>query len=142
MRLVDVRSTAARGAPRAPAVAGAATLEPTLSAMRPKGNHESHPGLVWRRAPTMGFELTISGFQQPLGRAVPLADGRWRTVVRAPGRPVQGATAANLNQARLWLTKWATPIAWRHRPTVCHAGFFRSAPSSALQVREAASGWK
>jgi len=46
------------------------------------------------------------------GGAVAFANGRWRTVVRAPGRPKQGATAANLQQARLWLTKWATPIAW------------------------------
>ena len=97
-------------------------------AMRPKGNHEPHPALVWRPALTAGFELTIPGFQKPLGRAVPLSNGRWRTVVRAPGRAVRGATAANLNQARLWLTKWATPIAWRHRPTVSHAGSFRSAP--------------
>lgn len=98
--------------------------------MRPKGNHEPHPGLVWRAAATIGFELTIPSFQQPLGRAVPLADGRWRTLVRAPGGAPQGATAVNLKQARLWLTKWATPIVWRHRPIACQPGLFQSVPTA------------
>jgi len=78
--------------------------------------YASHPDLIWRPAPTFGYELTIPGFTQPLGRAVQLPDGRWRTVARAPGRAKQGATAASLEQARRWLTAWATPIAWRHRP--------------------------
>lgn len=83
---------------------------------RSPANHEPHAGLIWRPAPTFGYELTIDGFQEPLGRAVQLPNGKWRTVARAPGRPKQGATAASKEQARIWLTRWATPIAWRHRP--------------------------
>ncbi|GAB3377100.1 hypothetical protein GCM10027431_32610 [Lysobacter rhizosphaerae] len=86
--------------------------------MRPPGNHQPHAGLIWRPAESFGYELTIDGFTQPLGRAVRLPDGRWRTVARAPGRPKQGATAGSEQQARQWLTAWATPIAWRHRPIV------------------------
>lgn len=86
--------------------------------MRPPGTHAAHPDLIWRAAPTLGFELTIDGFREPLGRAVQLPDGRWRTIARAPGRAKQGATAGSQDQARRWLTAWATPIAWRHRPTL------------------------
>jgi putative SOS response-associated peptidase YedK len=43
--------------------------------MRLKGNHQPHPGLIWRPARSTGFELTISGFQQPLGRAVASSGG-------------------------------------------------------------------
>lgn len=77
-----------------------------------------HPALIWRPARSYGYELTIDGFTEPLGRAVPLSNGDWRTVARAPGRAKQGATAHSEAQARRWLTAWATPIAWRHRPTV------------------------
>lgn len=37
---------------------------------------EPHPALIWRPAPTFGYELVIDGFGQPLGRAVPLRDGK------------------------------------------------------------------
>jgi len=86
--------------------------------MRSAGNHAPHPELVWRPASTYGYELTIPGFSQPLARAVQLPNGKWRTIARAPGRPKQGATAGSEEQARRWLTAWATPIAWRHRPIV------------------------
>lgn len=60
-----------------------------------------HPGLIWRPASTFGYELTIHGFSEPLGRAVQMANGKWRTIARAPGRERQGATAGSLAQRRM-----------------------------------------
>src|SRR5262245_26341509 len=83
---------------------------------RPAANHTKHPSLIWRLSDKGGYELVLDSFARPLGRAVQLGDGHWRTIARAPGRPLQGATAGSVEQARRWLTRWATPIAWRHRP--------------------------